>query len=62
MIWFAVVFYVVLSPLACLLIGRAIRVREAERPVELLEPAAEAPQVPVAACAALLPPAVPVAS
>ena len=47
-LWFAVVVYVVLSPLVCLLIGRAIRAREVERPVEV------APLVPepVAAVAA----------
>jgi hypothetical protein len=44
-LWFAVVAYVVLSPVACLLIGRAIRVREAERPVEVAPPVPE----PVAA-------------
>ena len=54
MLWFAVVVYVVLSPLACLLIGRAIRVREVERPVDVAPPAPE-PGTAVAAEAAPAP-------
>ncbi len=42
-IWFAVVFYLLLSPVVCLLIGRAIRMRDAERPVEQCPADAEAP-------------------
>ena len=41
MLWLWVVLYVVLSPLACLLIGCAIRVRDEERPVEVTEPVVE---------------------
>ena len=41
MLWLWVVLYVVLSPLACLLIGCAIRVRDEERPVEMSEPVFE---------------------
>ena len=48
MLWLWVVLYVVLSPLACLLIGCAIRVRDEERPVEVAD---EVPE-PVAAVAA----------
>ena len=61
MIWFAVVVavYLVLSPVACLLIGRAIRVREVERPVEVAPPAPE-PVAVVAAEPAPLPAPAPV--
>ena len=41
MLWLWVVLYVVLSPLACLLIGCAIRARDEERPVEVTEPVHE---------------------
>jgi hypothetical protein len=66
-IWFAVVLYLVLSPLACLLIGRAIRRRETERPVELCEPVTESgveptAEAPVAADAVVVEPQVAVAS
>jgi hypothetical protein len=33
-IWFVVVLYLLLSPVVCLVIGRGVRMRDAERPVE----------------------------
>ena len=58
MIWFAVVLYLLLSPVVCVVIGRAIRMRDAERPVEQCRAEVEAqtgsesvvdePEVPVA--------------
>ncbi len=53
MIWFAVVLYLLLSPVVCLVIGRAIRMRNAERPVEQCEAEGEATPVAVAAQPAL---------
>ena len=47
MLWYAVILYVVLSPVVCLLIGRAIRVRDAERPVEPCQPEVEPAPAPV---------------
>ena len=38
MLWLTVLFYVVVSPAACLLIGGAIRVRDVERPTCPVEP------------------------
>ena len=44
MLWIAAVtVYLVLSPVVCLLIGRAIQVRNAERPVEQCQAEAPAP-------------------
>ena len=48
MLWFVVLFYLALSPVACLLIGRAIRERNVERPSESCEPTVDAATVPVA--------------
>jgi hypothetical protein len=70
-IWFAVVSYVLLSPVVCLLVGRGIRMRDAERPVEQCQPEVEATPAPAdveaqvdaepAAQTAVVPPGVPVA-
>ena len=63
MLWIAAVtVYLVLSPVVCLLIGRAIQVRNAERPVEQCEPEVEAAPAPVEAQAVADPAEVPVAS
>jgi hypothetical protein len=60
-LWFAVILYLVLSPVVCLLIGRAIQVRDAERPVEACEPEVETAPAPVEA-QTVVPAEVPVAS
>ena len=41
MLWFTVLLYVAVSPVACLLIGGAIRVREVERPTCSVEPSTD---------------------
>jgi hypothetical protein len=61
-IWFAVVLYLALSPVACLLVGRAIRARDAERPVAVCEPAAVTTQDPAAAQTVAVQLEIPVAS
>jgi hypothetical protein len=60
-LWFAVILYLVLSPVVCLLIARAIQVRDTVRPVETCEPGVETAPAPDEA-QTVAPAEVPVAS